>query len=276
MTARKPRREAFYLPGSIQGGRFCLLTHATNPVGTLVFVHPFAEEMNKSRRMVALAVEAFAARGWSTLQVDLTGCGDSGGAFADASWAAWIQDCGDACAWVETHLKLPLALWGMRSGALVLADLLRSEAIAAPLLLWQPVGNGRQHLTQFLRLKAAAEMLADADAKASMEAARAALKAGEVVHVAGYGLPAALASGLEAATLGLPSGYAGPVVAFEVGSAEREGVSPALQILIDRWQGSGIRAKAETLVGPAFWQTQEIEVCPALIDASVQALEEFA
>ena len=54
MAGLKPRREAFFLPGSAAGGRFCLLTHAVDPVGTLIFVHPFAEEMNKSRRMAAL------------------------------------------------------------------------------------------------------------------------------------------------------------------------------------------------------------------------------
>ncbi len=276
MAGLKPRREAFFLPGSAAGGRFCFLTHAVDPVGTLIFVHPFAEEMNKSRRMVALAADAFAARGWSTLQVDLTGCGDSAGDFGDASWDLWIQDCRDAWSWVTTHLKGAVALWGMRGGALVLADWLRSGGVAAPLLLWQPVSNGRQHLTQFLRLKGAAEMLADADAKASMEAVRASLKAGESVDVAGYRLSSDLARGMESATLGLQNGYPAPVVALELGPPEREEVSPALRVLIDRWVGAGIRCRAQAVVGPAFWQTQEIELCPALIEASLLALEEFA
>ena len=90
------RREAFFLPGAAHGGRFCLLTRAAAPVGTLVFVHAFAEEMSKSRRMVALAARAFAERGWNVLQVDLSGCGDSGGELADVSWATWIDDLRDA------------------------------------------------------------------------------------------------------------------------------------------------------------------------------------
>lgn len=276
MVGLKPRREAFFLPGSAAGERFCLLTHAIDPVGTLIFVHPFAEEMNKSRRMVALAAEAFAARGWSTLQIDLTGCGDSAGDFGDASWDLWIEDCRNAWSWATTHLKGAVALWGLRSGALVLADWLRSGAVAAPLLLWQPVGNGRQHLTQFLRLKAAGEMLADADAKASMEAVRASLKAGDTVDVAGYRLSSALAQGMESSTLGLRNAYAAPVVVLEVGPPGREEVSPALRVLVDRWAGAGIRCRAQTVDGPAFWQTQEIELCPALIEASLRALEEFA
>jgi exosortase A-associated hydrolase 2 len=276
MVGLKPRREAFFLPGSAAGERFCLLTHAADPVGTLIFVHPFAEEMNKSRRMVALAAEAFAARGWSTLQIDLTGCGDSAGDFGDASWDLWVNDCRDAWLWVNTHLGGAVALWGLRSGALVLADWLRSGGVAAPLLLWQPVGNGRQHLTQFLRLKAAGEMLADADAKSAMESVRASLKAGISVDVAGYCLSPALARGMESSTLGLHNAYAAPVVALELGPPGREEVSPALRVLIDRWVGAGIRCRAQSVAGPAFWQTQEIELCPALIDASLLALEEFA
>ncbi|MBS0354285.1 MAG: hydrolase 2, exosortase A system-associated [Proteobacteria bacterium] len=275
MTVLRPRREAFYLPGPLLGGRFCLLTHAPDPVGTLIFVHPFAEEMNKSRRMVALAVEAFASQGWSTLQIDLTGCGDSGGEFGEASWRAWVQDCHDAWVWAAANLPGRLVLWGMRTGALLLADLLCSTEIAAPLLLWQPVGNGRQHLTQFLRLKAAAEMMADADAKSAMDAARSALKAGESVQVAGYALPPAVANGLETASLGLPDAYPAQVVALEVGSEGREDVTPALRILVDRWQSAGIQARAESVAGTAFWQTQEIETSLALIDASVRALETF-
>lgn len=269
-----PRKEVFFLPGR-EGERFCLLTHAAEPVGALLFVHAFGEEMNKSRRMVALAAQAFAAGGWSTLQVDLSGCGDSQGDFGDASWAAWVQDVQDACAWLKARFAGPLVLWGLRSGALVLAEGLRAGLAPSALLLWQPVTNGRQHLTQFLRLKAAGEMLAEADAKASMESIRADLKAGQAVDVAGYRLSPALALGLEGASLAVPNPCSMPVVAFEVGPPEREDVSPALRILIERWVAAGVPAQAATVVGPAFWQTQEIAVCPALVDASLRALEAF-
>lgn len=281
MAGILPRREAFFLPGGATAGsrfcpRFCLLTRAEAPRGTLIFVHAFAEEMNKSRRMVALAAAAFAGCGWNTLQVDLTGCGDSDGDFGDASWAAWNGDLQDAWAWAAEHLSGPLALWSLRSGALVLSDWLRSSGVVAPLLLWQPVANGRQHLTQFLRLKAAGEMLADADAKASMEAIRSSLQAGDAVEIAGYGLSAALASGMEAATLSLPAAYGAPVAAFEVGPPDRTEVSPALRVLVERWSKAGVQVRAEAVAGPAFWQTQEIELCPGLIEASVRVLEDFS
>lgn len=278
MAAVLSRREAFFLPGGATAeGRFCLLTRSTTPSrGTLIFVHPFAEEMNKSRRMVALAAEAFAAAGWSSLQLDLTGCGDSGGDFGDASWAAWTDDLRDAHAWASANLPGRVAAWGLRGGALLIADWLRASGAMLPLLLWQPVGNGRQHLNQFLRLKAAGDMLAEADAKASMEAVRASLRAGEAVDVAGYRLAAALANGMEASTLALPADFDAPVAAFEVGPPERRELSPALRMLLARWSEAGVPVRSEAVAGPAFWQTQEIELCPALIAASVAALEDFS
>lgn len=85
-------REAFFLetPG---GARFCLLSRPiAEAKGGVLFVPPFAEELNKSRRMVAEAVRAFVEAGWAVLQLDLKGCGDSAGDFGDAAWADWLAD----------------------------------------------------------------------------------------------------------------------------------------------------------------------------------------
>jgi hypothetical protein len=45
--------------------------------------------MNKSRRAVAVASREFARDGWSVLQIDFSGCGDSSGDFSGARWEAW-------------------------------------------------------------------------------------------------------------------------------------------------------------------------------------------
>src|SRR5262245_5413710 len=60
--------------------------------GGVLFVPPFAEEMNKSRRQVMLAARALAAAGFGVLLSDLYGTGDSGGEFADGRVAAWRSD----------------------------------------------------------------------------------------------------------------------------------------------------------------------------------------
>jgi hypothetical protein len=77
--------EAFFLPLT-RGARACLLrTPGREPAnaGAILYVHPFAEEMNKSRRMAALQARPVRSR-LTVLQIDLYGCGDSDGNFADA------------------------------------------------------------------------------------------------------------------------------------------------------------------------------------------------
>ena len=56
-------REAFFLPAE-NGYRFCLYTPApgNNEKAALIYLHPFAEELNKTRRMVALQVKAVFCR----------------------------------------------------------------------------------------------------------------------------------------------------------------------------------------------------------------------
>jgi len=71
--------EPFFLK-TATGKRFCLY-HAPASgrkcPGVFIYVHPFGDEMNKSRRMAALQARAFAESGFGVLQIDLYGCGDS-------------------------------------------------------------------------------------------------------------------------------------------------------------------------------------------------------
>lgn len=269
------RRQAFYLdaPG---GGRFCLVSWPAGvPVGGILYIHPFAEEMNKSRRMAALGARAFVERGWVVVQMDLYGCGDSAGDLGLASWAAWLDDISHAWAWLRGQCPAPAVLWTTRGGSLLAADWLAAcNDLSPPLLMWQPVISGKQHLTQFLRLKAAGEMLVDADAQAAMAAVRADLLAGFPVEVAGYELTPALASGMEASSLRLPERYRGRLGMFEVCGGERVEISPALGNLHQRLKVSGVDADVDAVRGAAFWQTQEIETVPALIERSTAWLDQ--
>lgn len=273
-------REAFFLEA--QGGpRFCLLSSPANsPKGGLLYLHPFAEELNKSRRMAGLGVEAFVSEGWLVMQIDFFGCGDSAGDFAEAEWQSWLDDIELAWGWLAARCDsispgLPKGLWTLRAGSLLAAEWLARRAEPTPLLMWQPVTNGKQHLTQFLRLKAASEMLLDSDAKEAMASIRACLQSGIAVEVAGYGVSAELAKRMDAATLKLPAVYSAPVCILEVVGGDRNEVSPAVSVLVAKWRASGVDISAHAVPGSAFWQTQEIETAPELIQQSLVALEHF-
>lgn len=267
-------REAFFLetPG---GARFCLLSRPiAEAKGGVLFVPPFAEELNKSRRMVAEAVRAFVEAGWAVLQLDLKGCGDSAGDFGDAAWADWLADV-DA-GWSLLGERLPLAaprvFWSLRAGSLLVSEWLAAHPSPVPCLMWQPVANGKQHLTQFLRIKAANEMLGDADARGVIASLRAEIAAGRAIEVAGYELSPGLASGLDGCALRAPNTGAGPLMIVELSMSEQPTSSPVAVQFCDKWRAVGGDVHAIAVQGPAFWQTQEIELAPAAIEPSVQFL----
>lgn len=104
--------ESFFLKTG-SGERFCLY-HSPHPDrecrGALIYVHPFGDEMNKSRRMAAIQARAFSAMGLGVLQIDLFGCGDSSGEFGDARWNIWSQDLVLAKNWLENRVTAPISL----------------------------------------------------------------------------------------------------------------------------------------------------------------------
>ena len=266
--------EAIFLPAQ-DGQRFCVFhaARATRPLGAVLYVHPFAEEMNKSRRMAALQARALADAGYAVLQIDLLGCGDSSGDFGDASWEAWIDDIGLACRWLQRRTSAPLWLWGLRAGCLLAAAAACRMDAPCRLLFWQPSVNGKLVLQQFLRLKLAGNLLSG-DGKSAMDAMRNDLAEGRTIEVAGYALSSALAMGLEHATLA-PTARAARLEWLEV-SGRREGaeVSAATIANQTRWEQAGVAVRCELVNGPGFWQTTEIEEAPELIRATLAALPE--
>jgi len=246
---------AFFLPGA-GGARYCLFhpPRAQGAVrGAFVYLHPFAEEMNCARRSAGAQARALAELGFGVLQIDLTGCGDSAGEFADATWALWQQDVRDAADWLGRHCSPRVGLWGLRIGALLALDTWRS--LASPpfqLLLWQPILSGTAFLTQFLRLGLARQLaLNDAARYPDTGAMRAALAAGETLEIAGYELHPALALALDAVA---PQPPAVAVGWLEI-AAPGVPLSRARQQTLDDWRRAGVALDVERVEGAAFWAT---------------------
>jgi exosortase A-associated hydrolase 2 len=269
-------REALFLR-TADGPRFAMVTRPkSKPKGAWLYIHPFAEEMNKSRRMVALAAAAFAERGWAVLQVDLKGCGDSDGDFGEATWQDWVDDISFFWQWMERNCEGTQGLWTLRGGCLVVADWLKRQRASHPLLLWQPTVSGERHLTQFLRLQVVNQVLNESDARGSMKRLRADLTTGRVIEVAGYRLHPSMAAGLASARLELDSEFSSAVDLLEVASDERLELSSSSSSIVTKWRETNPAVHSEVVNGPAFWQTLEIETAPALISASLRSLERRA
>lgn len=256
--------------------RFAVLHEASGPArGLVVYVHPFAEEMNKSRRMAALQSRALAAAGYTVLQPDLLGCGDSEGDIGDADWAAWVDDVVNACHWLRASARgrgeaPPLTLWGMRAGALLAAEAALRLGDVHRLLLWQPVLSGKTTLAQFLRLQKAGDLLGSRTAEAGPDA-RKQLAAGRMAEIAGYRISPGLAHGMDSASLRHPPPVR-EVVWLEVSMQDEPQMAPASLPLVEAWQADALHVRARAVRGPAFWQTVEIEEAPALISHTLAAM----
>lgn len=269
--------ENFFLKTNF-GECFCLY-HKPNPdkkcIGGLIYVHPFGEEMNKSRRMAAIQARAFAAMGFGVLQIDLFGCGDSQGQFGNARWDIWKQNLKSAADWLEKQITIPISLWGLRLGALLALDFARSyEKKIGKIILWQPVINGELFMTQFLRLRVANEMLGSVNEKTSgTKTLRSSLAEGAHIEVAGYELTYELTGvidDLKAINLMVSEV---PVHWIEIVSKPGRAMSPAGTKVVREWnKEKDGNINVHLVPCMPFWATQEISECPELITATTNIL----
>ena len=256
MTSTAP--EAFFLATPDGGQRYCLYQAAADiSRGAVLYVPPFAEEMHKTRRMAALLARQLALQGIATLRIDLQGCGDSSGDFAEARWATWHDDLARASAWLEQRSGHRPALLGLRLGALLAMDYAAATSRAATphrLILWQPVLDGAAYLTQFLRLRMVGGIInADATARNSNLtcALRARLAAGEALEVGGYELAPELAQAVDGLTLA-PLGRASCALHwFDIGQPGRT-LSPAATSVLVALRVHDAEVVMVQLDGPAF------------------------
>jgi exosortase A-associated hydrolase 2 len=263
-----PRVEPFFFDAR-PGTRFSLY-HAPNPQaaprGAILYVHPFAAELSRTRRMAAQQSRAFAALGYAVLQIDLFGCGDSCGEFNAGRWQIWQDDLALAASWLAERDSGPLTLWGLRLGGLLA---LATAARLQPrrVLLWEPFMSGRACINEFLRLSSQLRDPAPG-APRSTAALRAQLAVHGAIEVGGYEVAVPLVQAVDAcdaAHLALPPcavhwfAHGGPGPSRAAASAAR---------LSARWAPLGVDLHFHPLDGaPAWTGTGDLD-CPALRDTT--------
>jgi len=269
-------RKPFFLPHP--NGDLFALHFATPPdqacAGGAVFLPPFAEEMNRSRRMTALQASALAAAGIECLVVDLHGCGDSAGRFEEATWPLWLAGAVAAIDWMSRRQRVPIAVCGLRLGAALAVEAARRHPErVSRLVLWQPVVAGKTMLTQFLRVRLAAGLTGKSE-RETPESLRSSLANGTPVEVAGYELSPALAQAIDAVRLDeLVPPASIRADWFEVLANGDQPVPPVTTRAVERWRTLGARVELRTVVGESFWTTQETTTAPDLIAATTHLFE---
>lgn len=275
MTPENPGAEPFFL-GSSGGQRFCIFHPPAGAkcLGAVLVAPPFGDELNKSRRMLAMQARRLAALGFGVLQLDLEGCGDSDGELRDVRWAGWTSDLSAGADWLAARLDAPLYLLGLRMGALLALDFAPTRAGIAGIVLWQPLASGEAFITQLLRLKLAGSMAGANGAEASNTATlRAALAAGEMLEIGGYEITGTLAADIGALDLRALAPVSCPVHWFEMVADAARPMPPAAVRTGEAWRAGGAALTALPVAGPPFWSSQEIAESGTLLDATCAAFE---
>ena len=267
----------FFLDGT-HGRLFALYypPKAAQPEGLIIHIPAFAEEMNKSRRMVALQAAALSEHNFAVLVLDLFGTGDSEGLLENATWQIWLDDIERAICWLkQQYAEIPLYLWGLRFGcALAVSYAAQSNTEIRGLMLWQPLLSGKILLNQFLRLRVAAALARQSTTDHSSETTKSLLQElayGRTVEVGGY----LLTPGFSASIIDIEAGKLSlkpPLSIFWLDflSGESAKPSPASSQVINHWVQHNNTVKWTAISGDRFWSTQEIAMCPKLITTTTK------
>ena len=258
---------------------FALQVIPTGPcLGSVLYLPPFAEEMNRCRSTVAAMARTLAARGWHVMLLDHHGTGESDGEVTDGDWGLWCADAASAAQWLAAQTGHAPMLWGMRTGALMAAELVAQHGVAGPqLLLWQPVLDGKLFINQYLRLRIASQMVRDGE-RETTESIRGALSQGVAVEIAGYPLTGRLADAVADRRLADWTGALAPrqIHWIEVVAKPDQPLALPSRKLIDGLQAAGAVVHHATVACPMVWQLQERSDTQPLLQATLDVLARAA
>ena len=244
---------------------------ATRPAFAVLYLPPFGDEMNKSRRTVALQARALAAMGGMVALLDPYGTGDSSGDHGDATWEGWQDDAVRAFESLAQRSGATPILWGLRLGA-TLAMQVAPRVAPKALVLWQPVLRGKVFVNQLLRLATVQQRVDGAAGGSDAARLRDALAAGSAIEVAGYRMRPELVAPIEASDLVSDARVTCPIIWRDVSATPL----PASEDAAGRLRERGLAIDIECVAGPSFWMTQEIEEAPALIESTSAAVTRAA
>ena len=257
-----------FIPGG-EGSIFVVRRGPAQGGHCVLIVPPFAEEMNKTRRMASLVALELADRGITTVMPDLYGTGDSAGDFSEADWNIWRHDLSSVVEWCESTHGPVFGMVAVRLGCALACDetVLSSMAHLRRTVFWQPVLDGSRFLNQFLRLRVAASMANGVSE--SVSALRSELSRLGEVEIAGYRISHRLAEQLD--QLRTPAPLPGSLVDlswFELVRGGSDAVSPGSASLVEASVAAGLPVRVELVRGEPFWSSTEVVTNESLVSAT--------
>jgi uncharacterized protein len=164
---------------------------AQEPSRAVILCHALAEEKLWSHRAYVTLSRELAARGIAVLRPDFRGEGESDREFEQSSLATRLVDLRHAVG--EVQKRCPgvreVMLLGHRFGCTVAAAYAASDAPAvAGLILWDPILDGREYISQLLRSHLTTQLAVHGRVTRSREELFEDILAGRPVAVEGYPL----------------------------------------------------------------------------------------
>lgn len=157
-----------------------------SPRGAVVICGPIGAERERAYRTLVELGRALASAGFEALRFDYRGIGESTGAFERLCLSDWRHDVECCTRDLTRQLPgVPVALYGVRAGALLAAHCFRA-GLGDAMILAAPMDAGPL-LQDILRRSLIAEMLANPHApRTTRDACIARLERDELVNVDGY------------------------------------------------------------------------------------------
>lgn len=260
------------------GRLFCLRVAQkdSHPSRVVLVVPPFAEEMNKSRKMMSLLLAETASDTTGGYLFDLYGTGDSEGDFCLATWDLWRANLIDMLDFIAAQKGgEQISIVAIRTGALLVNSVLAEKNDASHKInsihYWNPVFNASLFIAQFLRLKLAANMMRNKGPKVGVKELRQQLQDEGELEVAGYTLNQDLIEGMENSAISLhPSLSRLALHFYELSSLDQ--ITPGLMKKITEVGGAADLRFTHVVDGAQFWSTQEVSICEPLLSVTKKHL----
>ena len=163
---------------------------------SVIFVPPFAEEMNRSKRMYVLCARLLADAGIHSICFDFAGTGDSSGEWGDFDYSDWKNNLINVYQYAKKSTP-NVSLITLRDSALISLDLIKQAEIQVnKCVLWDPMDSGEVLTRQLIRMKIANAMTSDFKKITTQEVLDGIEQAG-YLEVAGYHISSDLMTSLK-------------------------------------------------------------------------------
>ena len=231
----------------------------------VIFIPPFGEEMNRSKRMYVLCARLLAAKGITSFCFDLSGTGDSDGEWGDFDYDDWLINLKDVIDYVQQESFQSISLISLRFGALLALDAIAEfDFPINKCVFWDPVDNGEVYMRQLVRMKIAASM-AEQLKKITTKDVLEELDSNGFVEIGGYKISNAIYS--RSCQLKLANNLdqafnKSEVHWMQTGKVEGRAKKTLPMTIKDEWVNSIVYHDVDDV---RFWMQQETTISPQLL-----------